>query len=62
MQDCEVLAKYYDPAAAAACKPALGVMTEPNGGNTPLVSTPTLPGCNLLCKSGIHIGQAQPCS
>ncbi|ORX41227.1 hypothetical protein BD324DRAFT_606840 [Kockovaella imperatae] len=48
IQECEVLAPYYDPNAAANCQPDLGQMNEPGESNTDLVPVPTLPGCNPL--------------
>lgn len=47
IQQCPVLAPYFNTAAAQACKPARGQLTEPypqGDGNV----IPRLPGCNLL--------------
>jgi hypothetical protein len=47
IQKCPTLAPYFDTAAAQACKPARGQLTEPypqGDGNV----VPRLPGCNLL--------------
>ena len=50
IQDCQVLAPYYDPAAAQACDPDLGQMNEIGETNQDLVPVASLPGCNLLCE------------
>lgn len=50
LADCPVFAPTVDKRAAAACKPAVGILSQPLGNQTDNTAVARLPGCNLPCQ------------